>query len=145
MAADRNLLFGLLALQNALIQQAQLVAAFHAWTCDKSRSLADHMMVLGYLNTAQRSAIEALASLHTEADGRDVKRSLAAVGAGKSTRETLAELGDPDLERTLCHVGAGHGSTEENVQMNFPSEPFAPRRSHRPCPETSAHWQVQCL
>ena len=40
MAADRHLLFGLLALQTGVIQQAQLVAAFHAWTCDKSRSLA---------------------------------------------------------------------------------------------------------
>jgi hypothetical protein len=43
-AADRHLLFGLLALQTGLIQQAQLVAAFHAWTCDKSRSLADHLV-----------------------------------------------------------------------------------------------------
>ena len=32
---DRHLLFGLLAPQNGLIQPAQLVAAFHAWTCDK--------------------------------------------------------------------------------------------------------------
>jgi eukaryotic-like serine/threonine-protein kinase len=47
MAAERDLLFGLLALQNGLIQQAQLVAAFHAWTCDKSRSLADHLVALG--------------------------------------------------------------------------------------------------
>ena len=46
-AADRHLLFGLLALQNGFIQQAQLVAAFHAWTCDKSRSLADHLIARG--------------------------------------------------------------------------------------------------
>ena len=36
-AADRNLLFGLLALQNGLIDQVQLVAAFQAWTLDKAR------------------------------------------------------------------------------------------------------------
>jgi hypothetical protein len=41
--AERHLLFGLLALQVGLIQQAQLVAAFHAWTGDKSRPLADHL------------------------------------------------------------------------------------------------------
>jgi hypothetical protein len=35
-AADRNLFFGLLALQNGLINQGQLVAAFQAWTLDKS-------------------------------------------------------------------------------------------------------------
>jgi len=47
MAADRLFHFGLLTLQNGLIQQAQLVAAFHAWTCDKSRSLAGHLIALG--------------------------------------------------------------------------------------------------
>ena len=42
-AADRDLLFGLLALQNGLIDQGQLVAAFQAWTRDKARPLADHL------------------------------------------------------------------------------------------------------
>src|SRR5438270_34748 len=41
--ADRNLLFGLLALQNGLIDQGRLVAAFQAWTLDKARPLADHL------------------------------------------------------------------------------------------------------
>ena len=50
---DRHLLFGLLALQNGLIQQAQLVAAFHAWTCDKARPLADHLVALGYLTPVE--------------------------------------------------------------------------------------------
>jgi hypothetical protein len=43
-AADHNLLFGLLALQNGLINQVQLVAAFQAWTLDKARALADHLV-----------------------------------------------------------------------------------------------------
>jgi hypothetical protein len=38
-ATDRQLLFGLLALQNGIINQVQLVAAFQAWTMEKSRSL----------------------------------------------------------------------------------------------------------
>jgi hypothetical protein len=37
---SRDLLFGLLALQVGLIDQGQLVAAFQAWTLDRSRSLA---------------------------------------------------------------------------------------------------------
>ena len=38
-AADplRDLLFGMFALQNGLIDQSALVGAFHAWTLDKSR------------------------------------------------------------------------------------------------------------
>ena len=51
-AADRHLLFGLLALQNGLINQAQLVAAFQAWTLDKARDLAAHLIGLGHLNDA---------------------------------------------------------------------------------------------
>lgn len=43
-AADRQLLFGLLALQNGLINQGQLVAAFQAWTLDKVKSLADQLV-----------------------------------------------------------------------------------------------------
>src|SRR3954467_5725193 len=92
--SSRDLLFGLLALQTGLIQQAQLVAAFHAWSCDKSRSLADHLIALGPLNAARRAAVEALADLHIEAHGGDAERSLAAVPVGKSTRESLANLGD---------------------------------------------------
>ena len=38
-----TLLFGLLALQNGLIDQSQLVAAFHAWTRDKGRPMADFL------------------------------------------------------------------------------------------------------
>jgi serine/threonine-protein kinase len=104
--ADRHLLFGLLALQNGLIQQAQLVSAFHAWTCDKARPLAGHLVALGHLNAAQRAAIDALAALHVEKHG-DVERSLAAVPAGRSTRERLAALGDPEVTATLAHVGSG--------------------------------------
>ena len=50
-AADRHLLFGLLALQNGLIDQGQLMLAFQAWTRDKSRSLADHLQARGDLIT----------------------------------------------------------------------------------------------
>jgi serine/threonine-protein kinase len=106
MAADRHLLFGLLALQTGLIQQAQLVAAFHAWTGDKSRPLADHLVALGYLGPAQRSVVEALAALHVEAHDGDVQWSLAALPAGKSTRQSLAQLADPDLEGSLAQVGS---------------------------------------
>ena len=58
--ADRHLLFGLLALQNGLIDQVQLVAAFQAWTRDKDRPLADHLVDRGDLDAADRVAVEAL-------------------------------------------------------------------------------------
>ena len=53
--ADRDLLFGLLALQNGLIDQGQLVAAFQAWTRDKARPLADHLVARGDLDAERPS------------------------------------------------------------------------------------------
>ncbi len=102
-AAERHLLFGLLALQNGLIDQVQLVAAFQAWTLDKARALADHLLALGHLSEAQRAVVEAMADLHVAKHG-DLKRSLAAIPAGRSTHESLAQLDDPDIEGSLAQV-----------------------------------------
>jgi serine/threonine-protein kinase len=100
---SRDLLFGLLALQNGLINQVQLVAAFQARTLDKTRGLAEHLISLGHLNDAQRAVVEAMADLHVAKHG-DVERSLAAIPAGRSTQESLARVGDPDIEATMTHA-----------------------------------------
>ena len=47
--ANRDLLFGLIALQNGMIDQSQLVAAFQAWTLEKDRPLAEHLVGRGDL------------------------------------------------------------------------------------------------
>jgi polyhydroxyalkanoate synthesis regulator phasin len=93
-AADRHLLFGLLALQNGLIDQGALVAAFQAWTRDKARSLADQLVARGDLDAEARSGLEAIVALHVKKHG-DVEHSLAAVPANRSTRASLAALGEP--------------------------------------------------
>jgi serine/threonine protein kinase/tetratricopeptide (TPR) repeat protein len=113
--ADHQLLFGLLALQNGLINQGQLVAAFQAWTLDKSRSLADHLEARGDLDASDRAAVDFLVALHLKRHDGDVEKSLAAVPAGKSTRESLAKLDDPDIKQTLGHVTSAHGLTDVDV------------------------------
>ena len=112
MPAERDLLFGLLALQNGLIDQGRLVAAVESWITDKGRPLEQHLLARGDLDAEQHSAIEAMVNLHLKQNAGDVTKSLAAVPAGKSTRECLASLGDPDIQATLDHVGSGSGSTE---------------------------------
>src|SRR5262249_4472286 len=111
-AAERNLLFGLLALQNGLIDQVQLVAAFQAWTRDKARELAEHLVGRGDLDDDQRSGVEAMVTLHLKKQGGDLERSLAAIPAAHSPRRQLAGLGDPRLEASLARVGPG--STEHD-------------------------------
>src|SRR5260370_40198595 len=99
-AADRHLLFGLLALQNGIINQGQRVAASQAWTLDKSRRLADHLEARGDLTLAKWALLEALAEVHLDAYGGDVEKRLAAVSAGKSTRESLARTRGPAVAAT---------------------------------------------
>ena len=55
---SRDLLFGLLALQNGLIDQGGLFTAFAAWTRDKGRSLADHLAEGRGLDADDRLAVE---------------------------------------------------------------------------------------
>jgi WD40 repeat protein/serine/threonine protein kinase len=114
--ADRDLLFGLLALQNGLIDQGALVGAFAAWTRDKTRPLADHLGDRGALKPSHRAVVEALVALHVEEHG-DAGTSLAALPAGRSIGETLARTGDPDLGGTISRIGSpstGHGGDSDS-------------------------------
>jgi serine/threonine protein kinase/tetratricopeptide (TPR) repeat protein len=112
--ADRHLLFGLLALQNGMINQGQLVAAFQGWTLDKSTGLAEHLEARGDLDADDRAAVEALVARHLKRHGGDAEKSLAAVPAGRSTRESLVRIGDPDIDATLGHVPSAHVSTVDD-------------------------------
>jgi tetratricopeptide (TPR) repeat protein len=119
-AADRHLLLGLLALQNGLINQGQLLAAFQAWTLDKSKSLADHLEAGGDLAGARRAALEVLADAHLERHGGDVEKSLAAVPVNRSTRAGLAALGEPEIEATLARVARSKNSPATEADADDP-------------------------
>ena len=99
---DRNLLFGLLALQNGLIDQGKLVAAFQAWTLDKGRALADHLVARGDLDADDRSAVEALVARHLKKHGDSTEKSLAAIPAVPSLQRSLLRIGDPEIGASLA-------------------------------------------
>ena len=111
---SRDLLFGLLALQTGMIDQGGLFAAFAAWTRDKGRPLADHLMALGHLDAPRRAAVEAIAGVHVQALGGDVEKSLAVLAVPRSTHESLVRAGGADVETTLGNVGSAHGSTHDD-------------------------------
>ena len=103
-AANRDLLLGLLALQNGLVDQSDLVSAFRTWTGDKTRPITEILAGQGVIDADERSLLEALATKHLNRHGGDAQKSLAAVDAGRSTREKLMALDDPLLDATLAHV-----------------------------------------
>jgi eukaryotic-like serine/threonine-protein kinase len=90
--ADSNFLFGLLALQTGMIDQAALMAAFHAWTQDKARSIAEILLGQGVIDAGDREALEALAAKHVMRHGGDVEKSLAAVPVPRSIVTELASI-----------------------------------------------------
>src|SRR5262249_36278751 len=120
-AADRNLLFGLLALQNGLINQIQLVAAFQAWTLDRTHDLADHLVERGELDADDRFAVEALVERHLKKHGGEVEKSLAAITAGRSTHERLAQIGDPQIHATLARLGSALTGHDQHADADFDS------------------------
>ncbi len=121
---DVNLLFGLLALQNGLIDQGKLVAAFQAWTLDKTRPLADHLVARGDLDADDRSAVEALVARHHKKHGDSTEKSLAAIPAAPSLRQSLLQIADPDLGASLAILGPGFTTT-----ARWPESSNAPGRS----------------
>ena len=104
--ADRNLLFGLLALQNGMIDQSALILAFSAWTRDKTRPMAEILVAHRAIDDEGRAMLSGMATWHLKRHGGDAEKSLAAVPAAITLRNGLAGLTDPDLDASLGHVAA---------------------------------------
>jgi serine/threonine protein kinase len=109
---SRDLLFGLLALQTGLINQAQLVAAFHAWTQSRDRPMAEILAEQGALQSPCLTLVEGLVIEHLRRHGSDPERSLAAIGIGRSTRECLAQICNGELDASLAQIGSGPSQHE---------------------------------
>ena len=92
-ASDRNLLFGILALQMDFIGRDALIAAMNAWVLDKAKPLGQVLLDQGALRSDARAVLEALVEKHLELHGHDAERSLAAVAAPDGLRRELRSLG----------------------------------------------------
>ena len=110
---DRDLIFGLLALQNGMVTRDRLVAAFGAWTADGDKLLADLLAEQRALRPEHRALLDALPAAHLKLHGGDAGKSLASLAVNRSARESLARAGGADVEATLDRVGSG--STEHDV------------------------------
>jgi len=97
----RNLLFGILALQNNFIGRDDLLAAFAAWVADKARPLAQFLVDRGALDHSRQALLDALVAEHLKQHGGDPDASLAAVSSLGSVRDDLKRLDDADLLASL--------------------------------------------
>jgi hypothetical protein len=103
-STDRNLLFGILALQMDFITRDALIAAMHAWVLAKSRPLGGILVEQNVLKPHENEAIASLVRLHLERHNGDVNNSLAALNVPPPLREELHSVGDGDLQASLARM-----------------------------------------
>jgi PAS domain S-box-containing protein len=100
MDTDRNLLFGVLALQAELIDPRQFIEACLLWTGRKDVPLADLLVERGWLVPADREHVDYLLGRKLARHGGDSRASLA--GLPDDVRRSLAALEDEDIQHSLA-------------------------------------------
>jgi serine/threonine-protein kinase len=96
-SADRDRLFGWIALQTRLIDRTQLATATQASIDDRHQTLADHLSGRGDLDADARAAVETLVSHHLRQHGDRAEETLATFGIDPASGETLDAPGHPGV------------------------------------------------
>jgi formylglycine-generating enzyme required for sulfatase activity len=129
-AADRNLLFGILALQMDFLRRDDLIAAMNAWVLDKARPLGQILREQGKLAADEEALLDGLVRKHLEKHGDDPRRSLAAVTPDPAVRDGLRQIPDPDVQASLGPC------SDPTAEVTTP---------HAPAPAPSPHGRYRVL
>lgn len=89
MQRDRNLLFGVLAVQLKRISPGQLVAAAALWAADSSKDLGARLIELGALSDTDRKFIDDVVERAVQDHHGDVAATLAAFGGDTTVYRTF--------------------------------------------------------
>jgi serine/threonine-protein kinase len=108
----RNLLFGLLAFQNNFIDRRALVAAFDAWTTDKSQPLGRVLVNQGAISDELHALIDGLVSAHLAKHDHEPARSLAALTPIGSVQQELEARADSEVRPSLLQVAANRADDD---------------------------------
>jgi tRNA A-37 threonylcarbamoyl transferase component Bud32 len=114
---DLNLLFGVVALQAALIDNNQFAEACAAWTMRRNTPLADLLVERGLLTADDKREVERIAERYLKRHGGSARASLAAV-AGAEARKSLAQVEDEEVQQSLAELP----KTNESVQATVDSD-----------------------
>jgi eukaryotic-like serine/threonine-protein kinase len=112
MGAERNLLFGVLALQAGLITSDDFIKACAIWATRKRAALGDVLVELGALEAGSRDVLERLLATKVLGAGDALRAGLADVP--EPVRRSLADLGDAEIARSL----AGSASAQGNLSTS---------------------------
>jgi serine/threonine-protein kinase len=105
---DRNLLFGVLALQADLLDAARFAEVCAAWSACKDKTLADLLVERGWLTSEDRRDVERLLERKLKKHSGDAHASLAGI-LNAPTRDLLAAVADPEVQHSLAGLTPDDG------------------------------------
>jgi serine/threonine-protein kinase len=119
-AADRNLLFGILAVQMDFVRRDDLITAMNAWLLDKDKPLGQILRDQGVLSVERCTLLDALVAEHLKQYAGDLRHSLAAVSLTRPIHLDLMNIDDADVRASLAEVttsrsGPGPNATGPDV------------------------------
>jgi eukaryotic-like serine/threonine-protein kinase len=117
--SDRNLMFGILALQMDFIGRDDLIEAMHAWLAAKEKSLGTLLVDAGKLGEEDHKLLNDLVRRHVAKHRSDVGESLAAMTPSPDVLNVLRKIGDPDVEASIAHITAEPSDTEDDGTREF--------------------------
>ena len=107
---DRNLLFGILALQRKYITRDALLAAMRKWTEEKSKGMAQILREQHAITENNHAVLEEVVDNHIAQHGHDTAKSLRSVvwpddsAAAGSLKQELEKIADPEVQASAAHV-----------------------------------------
>jgi serine/threonine protein kinase len=113
--ADRNLLFGILAVQMDFITREALIGAMQAWLLDKEKPLGQILIERGDLPQTKRDLLEPLVSAHVAQHHGDPAQSLAALSSVSDIVAGLSQVQDDEVQQTLSHLRPRRANTAESI------------------------------
>ena len=129
--SDRNLLFGVLALQMDFITRDALIAAMNAWVLEKGKPLGQILVERRDLDEQDFALLDPLVAKHVERHGGDPERSLESLTSVSWLRHDLLGVVDPEVNATVARLGAapdGKVDPEETATLSVGAPSSAGQR-----------------
>lgn len=123
-SADRNLLFGVLAVQLNFVSRDDLISATSRWVLDKQRPLSEIFVEQGMITIEESKVIDSVVTKHLEKNGDDPRQSLQSIEAFEAIRSTLGDLDDAEVRETVEYSTLGFNS-QVTPSPHSESDPYS--------------------
>src|SRR5262245_35273876 len=102
---DRNVLFGMLAMQLGFVSRQALVQAMRTWVLNKHKTLAQILREQEAVDGEAFTLLEALVAKHLSLHDNDAAKCMEALSSiDFSVRQELEQIGDSDVKASLAQA-----------------------------------------